>query len=207
MVQQILEDGVANVRLLTALRTMPEAIDSLCAGGADIQGFLAPGHVAVVTGSKAFAPLASKYSLPFAVAGFSGAEILAALYGIVRSHGRGCVMNFYPSVVSEEGNTEAQKLMEVYFDKADAAWRGMGVIPGSGKLLKPAFANLDMGSAALTADRKINPGCCCDKVLTGRMRPTQCPLFGKACTPLRPQGACMVSTEGNCYTYYVNRRG
>ena len=207
MVQQILEDGVANVRLLTALRTMPEAIDSLCAGGADIQGFLAPGHVAVVTGSKAFAPLASKYSLPFAVAGFSGAEILAALYGIVRSHGRGCVMNFYPSVVSEEGNTEAQKLMEVYFDKADAAWRGMGVIPGSGKLLKPAFANLDMGSAALTADRKINSGCCCDKVLTGRMRPTQCPLFGKACTPLRPQGACMVSTEGNCYTYYVNRRG
>ena len=116
-------------------------------------------------------------------------------------------MNFYPSVVSEEGNTEAQKLMEVYFDKADAAWRGMGVIPGSGKLLKPAFANLDMGSAALTADRKINSGCCCDKVLTGRMRPTQCPLFGKACTPLRPQGACMVSTEGNCYTYYVNRRG
>ena len=232
MVRQIVEDGVPNVKLLTALRTMPEAIDSLCAAGADIQGFLAPGHVAVVTGSKAFEPLASKYSLPFAVAGFTGAEILAALYGIVKAcergsdrarllgedggaevapggqkagTGRGCVMNFYPSVVSREGNTEAQKLMEQFFEKSDAAWRGMGIIPGSGKLLKPEFAHLDMGSADLTADHKINKGCCCDKVLTGRMKPTQCPLFGKVCSPLRPQGACMVSAEGNCYTYYVNR--
>lgn len=213
MVQQILEEGITNVKLLTALRTMPEVIDRLCADGADIQGFLAPGHVAVVTGSRAFEPLASKYSLPFAVAGFSGGQILAAIYGIVKvcssaatGSGRGRVMNFYPSVVTREGNLEAQMMVERYFDRADAVWRGIGVIAGSGRLLKPEYAYLDAGSAELTGDSKINAACCCDKVLTGRMRPTQCPLFGKICSPLRPQGACMVSAEGNCYTYFVNQR-
>ena len=213
MVQQILEDGVTNVRLLTALRSMPEVIDRLCADGADIQGFLAPGHVAVVTGSKVFEPLASKYQLPFAVAGFTGTQILAAIYGIVKvwsgdasGPGRGRVMNFYPSVVTREGNTRAQRQVAQYFDRADAVWRGMGMIAGSGRFLKPEYAHLDAGSAQLTADSKINRGCCCDRVLTGRMRPTQCPLFGKVCSPLRPQGACMVSAEGNCYTYYVNQR-
>ena len=213
MVRQILEEGIPNVKLLTALRTMPAVIDRLCADGADIQGFLAPGHVAVVTGSRAFEPLASKYSLPFAVAGFSGEQILAAIYGIVRvcsdgtsGSGRGRVMNFYPSVVTREGNAEAQLLVEQYFDRADAAWRGIGVIKGSGRLLKPEYAYLDAGSAQLTGDSKINAACCCDRVLTGRMRPTQCPLFGKTCSPLKPQGACMVSAEGNCYTYYVNHR-
>ncbi len=213
MVQQILEDHIPNVKLLTALRTMPGIIDRLCAGGADIQGFLAPGHVAVVTGSRAFEPLAAKYSLPFGVAGFTGEQILTALCGIVKACERaregqsgGAVMNFYPSVVTREGNIQAQKLVDRYFAVSDAAWRGMGVVPASGRLLREEYAALDMGSADLTQDRKINAGCCCDRVLMGKMKPTQCPLFGKACSPLRPQGACMVSAEGNCYTYYVNHR-
>ena len=219
MVQQILEDHIENVKLLTALRTMPGIIDRLCAQGADIQGFLAPGHVAVVTGSKAFEPLAAKYSIPFGVAGFTGAQILTALCGIVmaceRIQGGGSpgteaggslVMNFYPSVVTREGNTEAQKLVDRYFDESDAVWRGMGMVPASGRILREEFAQLDAGSRGLNEDHKINAGCCCDKVLMGRMKPTQCPLFGKVCSPLRPQGACMVSTEGNCYTYYVNHR-
>ena len=211
MVQQILEDRVENIKLLTALRTMPGVIDHLCAEGADIQGFLAPGHVAVVTGSRIFEPLASKYSIPFGVAGFTGAQILTALCGIVKACGkmrceRNRVMNFYPSVVSREGNTEAQKLVDRYFDRSDAVWRGMGTVADSGRLLRREFADLDAGSRDLTEDRKVNAGCCCDKVLMGKMRPTQCPLFQKECSPLRPQGACMVSTEGSCYTYYVNRR-
>ena len=211
MVQQILEDRVENIKLLTALRTMPGVIDRLCAEGADIQGFLAPGHVAVVTGSRIFEPLASKYSIPFGVAGFTGVQILTALCGIVKACGKmqdggSPVMNFYPSVVTREGNTMAQKLVDRYFDRSDAVWRGMGTIAGSGRLLRREFADLDAGSRDLTEDRKVNAGCCCDKVLTGKMKPTQCPLFHKECSPLRPQGACMVSTEGSCYTYYVNRR-
>ena len=218
MVQQILEDHIENVKILTALRTMPGIIDRLCAQGADIQGFLAPGHVAVVTGSKAFEPLAAKYSIPFGVAGFTGAQILTALCGIVMAcermqggspgteAGGNLVMNYYPSVVTREGNTEAQKLVDRYFDRSDAVWRGMGTVADSGRLLRREFADLDAGSRDLTEDRKVNAGCCCDKVLMGKMRPTQCPLFQKECSPLRPQGACMVSTEGSCYTYYVNRR-
>jgi hydrogenase expression/formation protein HypD len=187
--------------------------------------------VAVVTGSKVFEPLAAKYSIPFGVAGFTGAQILTALCGIVmaceRMQGEGgesagtkaggsgdqgteaggsLVMNFYPSVVTREGNTEAQKLVDRYFDESDAVWRGMGMVPASGRILREEFAQLDAGSRGLNEDHKINAGCCCDKVLMGRMKPTQCPLFGKVCSPLRPQGACMVSTEGNCYTYYVNHR-
>ena len=174
--------------------------------------------MAVVTGSKAFEPLAAKYSIPFCVAGFTGAQILTALCGIVMAcermqggspgteAGGNLVMNYYPSVVTREGNTEAQKLVDRYFDESDAVWRGMGMVPASGRILREEFAQLDAGSRGLNEDHKINAGCCCDKVLMGRMKPTQCPLFGKVCSPLRPQGACMVSTEGNCYTYYVNHR-
>ena len=213
MVREILEEGIGNIKLLTALRTMPGIIDRMCAAGADIQGFLAPGHVAVVTGSRAFEPLAAKYGLPFAVAGFTGPQILAALGGIIRTceearkgKAAGRVMNFYPSVVTREGNEEAQALVDRYFAVSDAVWRGMGNVTGSGRILREEYAGLDAGSADLTEDHKINAGCCCDRVLMGKMRPSECPLFQKVCTPLHPQGACMVSTEGSCYTYYSNHR-
>ena len=232
LMQQLLEEGLENVRLLTALKTMPPVIDYLCANGAPVQGFLAPGHVCVVTGSRAFAALAKKYQIPFGVSGFEAREILLALYGIVKAasggmadgmsdkascgvagaasgseegsqNQRGIVMNFYPSVVSEEGNLRAQQLVERFFAPADACWRGMGVIPASGLLLQPEFQRFDAGSAGLARDQKKNVACCCDQVLMGRMAPDQCPLFGKVCTPLTPQGACMVSTEGSCFSWYA----
>ncbi|MBQ9155757.1 MAG: hydrogenase formation protein HypD [Eubacterium sp.] len=206
MLDQILEEHIPNVRLLTALKNMPEVIDSLLSQNASLDGFLAPGHVSVVTGSHVFLPLAEKYQVPFGVAGFSGEEILLALYGIVKARGQGRVMNFYPSVVSAQGNREAQKMVDRYFEKADAAWRGLGLVPGSGRILRPEYAAYDAGSRELTEDHKKNPACCCDQVLMGKMSPTSCPLFGKACTPLKPQGACMVSREGNCFSYFVNHR-
>lgn len=209
LMDELTASGIRNVKLLTALKTMPEAIDHLCSAGADIQGFLAPGHVSVVTGSHIFEPLAEKYNIPFGVAGFSGEEILIALCGIVQAYNSakpGKVMNFYPSVVTRDGNTQAQALIDHYFEKSDVVWRGLGAIPGSGKLLRKEYASYDAGSRGLVEDHKINAACCCDRVLMGRMKPTQCPLYGKACTPLKPQGACMVSTEGNCYSYFVNRR-
>lgn len=195
-----------NVRLLTALKTMPEAIDFLCANGAPINGFLAPGHVSVVTGSGIFEPLAETYHLPFGVSGFEGKEILLALYAIVKMRGQGKVVNCYPSVVSREGNVEAQKLVDKYFEPADAVWRGMGSIAGSGRVLRPEYAMFDAGSRDLTEDKKKNQACRCDQVLMGKIRPTDCPLFGKVCTPMSPQGACMVSTEGNCFSWYTNHR-
>ena len=237
LVQEALEQGVKNLRLLTSLKVMPPAIDWICAhnssdacpareisvpvrggqsgemqesgwipafrgihGPERIHGFLAPGHVSVITGSRIFEPLARKYGLPFVVAGFEGKEILAAIAALVKLQGQGRVLNMYPSAVTEEGNREAQERVDRFFEPCDAAWRGIGVIAGSGRKLRKEYEAFDAGSAELMEDAGGNPACRCAQVLMGRIRPQECPLFGKVCTPQTPQGACMVSTEGSCFS-------
>lgn len=237
LVQEALEQGVKNLRLLTSLKVMPPAIDWICAhnssdacpareisvpvrggqsgemqesgwipafrgihGPERIHGFLAPGHVSVITGSRIFEPLARKYGLPFVVAGFEGKEILAAIAALVKLQGQGRVLNLYPSAVTEEGNREAQERVDRFFEPCDAAWRGIGVIAGSGRKLRKEYEAFDAGSAELMEDAGGNPACRCAQVLMGRIRPQECPLFGKVCTPQTPQGACMVSTEGSCFS-------
>jgi hydrogenase expression/formation protein HypD len=193
---------------------MPGVIEYLCENGASIQGYLAPGHVAAVTGSNLFQPLAEKYQIPFVVSGFEGEEILEALCGIVKAYQEGqsedtqtspaWVMNFYPAVVSAEGNVRAQELVKKYFQPTDAAWRGMGIVPGTGMELRKEYEKYDAGSKALVEDNKRNKACCCDQILMGKMQPQQCPLFGKVCKPLTPQGACMVSEEGSCHSAFAS---
>ncbi len=200
LLEEVIEKNIQNVKILTALKTMPGVIDYLCENGASIQGFLAPGHVAAVTGSRLFEPLAKKYGIPFAVSGFEGEEILEALCGLVQDAGTDKVSNYYTSVVSEEGNIKAQALVLKYFTASDAAWRGMGIIPKTGMELRPEYEKYDAGSQGLNEDNKRNKACCCDRILMGKMQPQQCPLFGKVCKPLSPQGACMVSTEGSCHS-------
>jgi hydrogenase expression/formation protein HypD len=206
LMDAIVEGNIKNIKLLTALKTMPEVIEWLCASGAPINAFIAPGHVSVVTGTHIYEPIAEKYSIPFGVAGFSGEQLLIALYGIVRHYGCGEVLNYYPSVVREDGNPEARALVNRYFEKSDAAWRGMGLVRNSGLVLRKEYIQYDAGSYGLTEDHKANAACSCDQVLTGRKKPYECPLFGKICTPMTPQGACMVSTEGGCFTYFANNR-
>ena len=221
LLEEVIERKIENVKLLTALKTMPGVIEYLCENGASIQGYLAPGHVAAVTGSDLFKPLAEKYQIPFAVSGFEGEEILEALCGIVKAcqdveaevceaesddTSKSCakVMNFYPAVVSAEGNVRAQELVAKYFQAADAAWRGMGIVPGTGMELREEYEKYDAGSKALVEDNKRNKACCCDQILMGKMQPQQCPLFGKVCKPLTPQGACMVSEEGSCHSAFAS---
>lgn len=206
LLEEVIEKEIENVKVLTALKTMPGVIEYLCENGAAIQGYLAPGHVAAVTGSNLFKPLAEKYQIPFAVSGFEGEEILEALCGIVSAYldenTRSRVMNFYPTVVSAEGNIRAQELVAKYFQTTDAAWRGMGIVSGTGMELRPEYEKYDAGSRDLVEDNKRNKACCCDQILMGKMQPQQCPLFGKVCKPLTPQGACMVSEEGSCHSMY-----
>lgn len=219
LLDEVIAREIHNVRILTALKTMPGVIAHLCESGAEIDGFLAPGHVAAITGSDAFLPLAKRYRIPFAVAGFEGEEILAAICGIVgvekklrsekaaqiqdHMQDEDLVMNFYPKVVSAEGNRKAQDLVRKYFQPADAAWRGMGVIPATGMELREEYIAYDAGSKALIEDNKRNKACCCEQVLMGKIQPKNCPLFGKVCKPLNPQGACMVSEEGSCHSAFV----
>lgn len=230
LLEEIIEKNIENVKILTALKTMPGVIDYLCENGATIQGFLAPGHVAAVTGSELFAPLAEKYKIPFVVSGFDGEEILEALCELVSAASvredagaksredvnmdvdedtskyvrTSLVRNCYPSVVSMEGNVKAQQLVSKYFVASDATWRGMGTIPGTGMELRKEYEKYDAGSRGLNEDNKRNKACCCDQILMGKMQPQQCPLFGKVCKPLTPQGACMVSTEGSCHSTYTS---
>lgn len=195
-----------NIRLLTSLKTMPEVIGFLMENGAPVHGFLAPGHVSVITGSDIFLPLAEKYQIPFVVSGFQAEELLVALHGLLCYQGQGVVKNAYPAVVTEKGNAKAKALMQQYFQKTDAVWRGLGMIRDSGNMIKEEYQIYDAGSAGLYQDEKQNPACHCDEVLMGKRKPSECPLYGTVCTPAHPQGACMVSSEGSCFSYFTNRR-
>lgn len=205
LIDELIEKNINNVRLLTSLKTMPAAVDKLCEDNDRIDGFIAPGHVCSITGSKVFEPLAEKYSIPFGVGGFTAEELLVAIYGTVKMKGQGKVSNYYTRAVTEDGNLTAKKLVDKYFTSCDASWRGMGNISGSGLILKDEYSRFDAGSRELTEDKKLNSRCLCGEILMGRKMPVNCPLFGKACTPLTPQGACMVSEEGSCRHAYSVR--
>lgn len=204
VIQQLIERGITNVRLLTALKTMPAAIKTVYQNSR-ITGFLAPGHVSVVTGHKLFENLAKELGVPFVTAGFKGGELLSAIYALTKLTG-GKALNMYPSSVTYEGNTKAQMAVEKYFTSCDAAWRGMGIIENSGMQLRKEYERFDAGSAELIKDSMYNANCSCGDVICGKKSPAECMMFGKGCTPDTPQGACMVSTEGSCFHYYVNNR-
>lgn len=206
LIEQAINRGIKNIRLLTALKTMPNVIAALCEKDSNIDGFIAPGHVAVITGSDAFTGLAEKYQLPFAVSGFKGEEILAAIYALIKMKNQGRVINLYKSVVNSGKNEKAADLVGKYFEPYDAAWRGLGKIRNSGLMLRAEYSFYDAGSSGLTEDYSYQNGCCCGDIITGSKKPYHCPLYKKVCTPENPKGACMVSNEGSCFNYLVNDR-
>ncbi|MCR5201660.1 MAG: hydrogenase formation protein HypD [Lachnospiraceae bacterium] len=207
LLDKIVKNNIKNIKLLTALKTMPEIIGTLVEGGAKIDGFIAPGHVSVITGGYTFKKLSEKYDMAFAVMGFGMEELVLGIYGLVRmiNERKTLYANFYPSVVTEEGNVLSKNIVDKYFEKADAVWRGMGNVENSGLSIRDEFAFYDAGSNDLTEDIKINKACHCDQVLMGKIQACDCPLFAKVCNPQTPQGACMVSSEGSCYQNYINR--
>lgn len=207
LIQEAIERGIDNIRLLTALKTMPAACERLAqeAQASGITGFIAPGHVCTVMGSDIFTPIAERYGIPFAVAGFSGESLLNAICALLKLRGEGKVVNFYPEAVDARANERTLALLDEYFEPCTAAWRGLGRIENSGLRLSEKYARFDIGSALAQRDTLPN-GCHCGEVISGRSAPDRCPLFGQACTPEHPIGACMVSTEGACFHYYINRR-
>lgn len=206
LLDEIIKQKIENVQLLTALKTMPNVIATLCESDNKIDGFIAPGHVAVITGSNAFVPLAEKYSLPFAVSGFEAEEILASIYALIKLRRQGKVINLYKSAVTSERNEKAFEIVHKYFEEYDAPWRGLGIIKSSGMALKNEFAKYDAGSRELTNDYSYQKGCLCGEIISGNKKPTDCPLYNKICTPENPKGACMVSNEGTCHNYIINNR-
>ncbi|NLH48052.1 MAG: hydrogenase formation protein HypD [Myxococcales bacterium] len=206
----LLGDLPPNFTIYTCHRYVPAAVEALAAGGEDaISGYLLPGHAAVITGQVAYQFLADKYRLPSAVAGFAAADILAGLLSIVRQLRRGepTVANCYRQVVRPEGNRRAQEVMDRVFTRADAAWRGIGMLPGTGLVLREPFRRYDalsrLGVAEETGVEDVMPGCQCHLIMVGRREPEQCGLFGGLCTPDHPRGPCMVGGEGACRAHYL----
>ena len=195
--------GLGNLTLLTALKTVPPALDALVLDPAlAIDGFLCPAHVSAIIGARAYLPYAARHGRPCVVAGFEPLDILLGVEGLLTQllRGEARVDNQYARVVRDDGNPAAQRAIARALRPVDAPWRGLGVIPASGLALAPELEALDASlrhERPLTAGR-VNPACHCGDVLKGLLDPTGCPLFGRPCTPERPFGPCMVSAEGSC---------
>lgn len=199
--------GIENFVIIAACKTMPQALETLMADPElHIDGLLCPGHVSAIIGSDAYLPFARRHNLACAVAGFEPADILAGLLSLIRqiNAGEPRVENCYTRAVTAQGNTTAQKLIDQVFEPADSPWRGLGTIAQSGLTLRPQYRRFDgMIRLGLTVQPAQEPrGCRCGDILKGRLLPTDCPLYGTACTPLQPIGPCMVSNEGTCAAYY-----
>jgi len=203
VVETAIQKGVKNLMLLTAMKRLMPALDLLCADPG-LDAFIAPGHVAAVTGSAVFEPAAKKHKKPFAVAGFTPESMLLAMYCLVKQIGAGGsgVANLYGEAVRPEGNEKARAVMDKYFEPGDAYWRGLGVIKDSGLYLKKEYMRFDAGSFGRNDEGAEARGCMCGAVLTGRSDPDECPMFGKKCTPEDAYGPCMVSAEGACGIWY-----
>lgn len=201
-VRHAFNDGIQNFSILTANKTMDNAYPVL-RDSAD--AFLYPGHVSVMTGTGIYKRLCID-GVSGVVAGFSAEEILDALAVIIGEvqKGKPFFKNCYTRVVSEEGNARAREIVAMTMDSCDAEWRGLGVIEGSGLRLKDKYAIYDARRkySLPHIEGRPNKACRCGEVLKGGIKPVDCPLFGKVCTPERPVGACMVSSEGSCAAFY-----
>jgi hydrogenase expression/formation protein HypD len=194
--------GLKNFWLLAANKTMDQAYP-LLADGVDV--FLYPGHVSAITGMEVYKKLKLK-GISGVVTGFTAAEILAALAVISKKAAskEPFASNCYPRIVTEEGNIIAKGLIKETMIACDAIWRGLGLIKNSGLCLAPAYEQFDARKAfdLPTLEESANPDCRCGDILRGLCSPPQCPLFGGACRPENPLGACMVSNEGTCAAFY-----
>ncbi len=200
----------ANMSVFSTHKLIPPAMEFLLRAGIEVDGFICPGHVSTIIGADAYRGLAEGYGKPMVVAGFEPLDVMLGVLEIVRQKRAGIatVSNMYGRAVSQRGNELAVEAMEMVFERADAEWRGIGRIPGSGLRLRREYAGSDaavrFGIGEVPADG-MPAGCGCGDVLLGRIRPEGCALFGRSCRPESPVGPCMVSLEGTCSIAYKYR--
>ncbi|MFH0959672.1 MAG: hydrogenase formation protein HypD [Pseudomonadota bacterium] len=204
-VKTAFERQVDNLFILPAFKTIHEPLKIL-ASNKDLTGFLLPGHVSAIIGVDCYDYLVKDFKKPGVVAGFEGLDILYAMRSLVQMtvSGEPGIENNYRTVVRSEGNVFARKLIDEVFEPADASWRGLGLIKGSGLAFKPPYDDFDALKRfpMQLPDAPDDPRCKCARILTGALTPNQCGLFGKECVPETPVGPCMVSSEGTCAAYY-----
>lgn len=203
---QAKELQIKNFFVLSAHKIMPPAMRALVNDQLMLDGFICPGHVSAITGSDAFQFLAEDHHIPCAVSGFGSEDILLAILLLIKqiNQGQPRVDNAYPRVVTPQGNGKALSVMNQVFEPVDDWWRGLGKIPKSGLGIRASYAQYDARcNLELLETETLEPAeCRCGDILRGIIKPTECALFGTACTPEEPVGACMVSSEGTCQAYY-----
>ena len=200
---------LSNFFVLSAHKVMPPVMQALVEEGVKIDGFIAPGHVSAITGTSIYDDLANVCRLGVVIAGFEPVDLMQAILMLVRQFeaGEAKVEIQYQRVVQEEGNKIAQRLLAQVFEQKDDRWRGLGIIPKSGLKIRGEFSAFDAEKHFnITVPEPPDPkGCICGSILRGLKTPLDCRLFADACTPSEPVGACMVSGEGTCATYYKYR--
>ena len=202
-VKKAMTAGLKNFSILTANKTMPGAYEAM---GKSCDAFLYPGHVHAITGTQICKDMCDK-GVSGVIAGFTGSELLTALAVAAKKHAEGkpFFVNCYPRVVKDEGSPAAVAMVDKFMEPCDAEWRGIGTIPMSGMQLRDEYAGFDARKKYNVPEIKpeYKTACRCGDVLQGKIIPKECPLFGKACNPDHPVGACMVSDEGACSAFYM----
>lgn len=207
LIDEAAEKGIENLVVLPSHRVMPPAMAALVADGdIPIDAFICPGHVSVITGAEIYEPIARGHKKICVVSGFEPADMLRSILMIVRQAERGAadVEIEYTRAVTRTGNRAAQDIIKKIFEPVDGEWRGLGIIPQSARSIRSAYARFDaevrLGKASVAPHE--NPACICADVLRAKKKPTDCPLYGRVCTPEHPEGACMVSPEGSCNIFF-----
>jgi hydrogenase expression/formation protein HypD len=207
---------VAHVRVLPAMELLMQA------PGNRVQGFLAAGHVCTVTGFEAYQQFCKRYSVPAVVAGFEPVDLLRGILRCVELLESAAIQvaNEYGRSVRRGGNPQAQQMVDSVYEPTDQSWRGFGVVPGGGVQLRPEFRAFDARerfadlmtqkesserTAALHSSPALTDRCRAGEVLSGRLKPCDCPEYGHSCSPDHPLGAPMVSSEGACAAYFRYR--
>lgn len=209
VIQEAQRADLDNFSVLLSAKRVPPVLETLLSSGvAEIDGFITPGHVTAIIGTKAYDELCKKYKVPMVVGGFEPLDLLGAILDLLRelageSSGN---LNAYKRAVSMEGNLKAQRVIEGVFIEKDDELRGLGVIPNAGYGIRPEFARFDADQRFdIITDSHEPKGCICGEILSGIKAPVDCPMFGTTCTPDSPVGSCMVSNEGACNAAYLFR--
>jgi hydrogenase expression/formation protein HypD len=206
-VLQAAKEDVGNYYVLSLHKLTPPATRAILdAGEVHLDGIIGPGHVTTIIGEEAWRFLPQDYGLSCAVSGFEPLDVLQAIAVLIElaENRRPSVHNVYSRGVTARGNQVALDLMYKVFRVESADWRGMGVLPGSGLIIRDEYARFDAARVfPVQVESPVeHAGCRCGDVLRGALLPTECPLFGTVCDPGHPVGPCMVSAEGACAAYF-----
>ena len=207
MLNVVAQEGIENFKIYSVHRLTPQGMEVLVKQKSRIDALIDAGHVSTIIGVKGWEFLSERYGIPQVIAGFEPNDVLMAILLLVRMYREGDsrVVNEYRRAVKYEGNVVAQKLIDNFFEVVDAKWRALGVFPGTGLEVKKEWKELEIRThynPKVPRLPDLEKGCLCGAVLRGLAMPTDCPHFGKTCTPRHPVGPCMVSYEGTCQIFY-----